>query len=325
MTVEHTETHPSLFEACAVSDLVRIKDAGIPGIVSANFTRRAFWKQKWDSTTVKARGLFFNENSGEIVARGYDKFFNLGELGISYQNFGDMVKAGAGSLMTCSLKYNGFLTIVSVIDGELVFFSKSGVTTFSKLAEDIFHQKFNSEQVNTLKNFLKDNNCSATFECLSTLDPHICRIEEDDIVLLDVIRNEENFVALEKSEYQNVLGSLMGAEDIVVSEHLSIEDEEYFNSIIEKVNAKSLEGVVVRFGENRNLMSKVKSDWYVGVKDFRFVISSKKPRQPRTIYGQELLDKLNNNGIDVNDFLVDNVLGSKSFNMFSLVSAIENS
>ncbi len=41
------------------------------------------------------------------------------------------------------------------------------------------------------------------------------------------------------------------------------------------------------------------------------------------IYGRELLDKLNNSGIDINDFLIDNVLGSKSFDMFSLVSAIE--
>lgn len=316
-------SNDTLFEACVESDLVRIKDAGLPGIVSANFTRRAFWKQKWDSTTVKARGLFFNESTGEIVARGYDKFFNLGEPN-GYQNFGDMVKAGEDSLMTCSLKYNGFLTIVSVINGELVFFSKSGVTTFSKLAEDIFYQKFNSEQINNLKEILGDNNCSATFECLSPLDPHICRIEEDNIVLLDIIRNTEDFIALEKSEYENILGSLMGEPDIVISEHLSLDDEEIFNNIIDEVNDRRLEGVVVRFGKNRNLMSKVKTDWYVGVKDFRSVITSKKPRQPRTAYGQELLDKLNNSGIDINDFLVDNVLGSKSFNMFSLVSAIEN-
>lgn len=312
----------TLFEACVESDLVRIKDAGLPGIVSANFTRRAFWKQKWDSTTVKARGLFFNKNTGEIVARGYDKFFNLGEPN-GYKSFEDMVKAGEDSLMTCSLKYNGFLTIVSVINGELVFFSKSGVTTFSKLAEDIFYQKFNSEQANILKEMLENNDCSATFECLSILDPHICKIEEDNIVLLDVIRNEEDFVALEKSEYENVLGSLMGEEDIIVSEHLSMDDEEIFNNIIGGVNNRRLEGVVVRFGNNRNLMSKVKTPWYVGVKDFRSVLSSKKPRQPRTIYGQKLLEKLNSSRIDINDFLIDNVLGSKSFDMFSLVSAIE--
>ena len=312
----------TLFEECLESDLIRVKDAGLPSIVSANFTRRAFWKQQWDSTTVKARGLFFNKNTGEIVARGYDKFFNLGEPN-GYQSFEDMVNAGNDSLMTCSLKYNGFLTIVSMIGGELVFFSKSGVTTFSKLAETIFYQKFNNEQVNNLKEILEDNNCSATFECLSTLDPHICRIEEDNMVLLDVIRNEEDFVALEKSEYENVLSSLMGEEDIIVSEHLSMDDEEIFNNIIGGVNDRRLEGVVVRFGKNRNLMSKVKSDWYVGVKDFRSVISSKKSRQPRTIYGQKLLEKLNSSRIDINDFLIDNVLGSKSFDMFSLVSAIE--
>lgn len=313
----------TLFEECLESDLIRVKDAGLPSIVSANFTRWAFWKQQWDSTTVKARGLFFNKNTGEIVARGYDKFFNLGESN-GYQSFEDMVNAGNDSLMTCSLKYNGFLTIVSMIGGELVFFSKSGVTTFSKLAETIFYQKFNNEQINSLKEILEGNNCSATFECLSILDPHICRIKEDNIVLLDVIRNTEDFTALEKPEYENVLGSFMVEPDIIVSERLSINDEENFNNIIGEVNDRRLEGVVVRFGKNRNLMSKVKTDWYVGVKDFRSVLSSKKSRQPRTVYGRELLDKLNNSGIDVNDFLVDNVLGSKSFDMFSLVSALEN-
>lgn len=316
-------SNDTLFEACVDSDLVRIKDAGLPGIVSANFTRRAFWKQKWDSTTVKARGLFFNESNGEIVARGYDKFFNLGETN-GYQSFEDMVNAGNGSLMTCSLKYNGFLTIVSVIGGELVFFSKSGVTTFSKVAETIFYQKFNSEQASILKEFLGNNGCSATFECLSILDPHICRIEEDNIVLLDVIRNEEDFVALEKSEYENILGFLMGEEDTIVSEHLSMDDEEIFNNIIGRVNDRRLEGVVVRFGKNRNLMSKVKTDWYVGVKDFRSVITSRKSRQPRTAYGRELLEKLNSNEIDINEFAVNNILGNRSFDMFSLVSVIEN-
>lgn len=55
------------------------------------------------------------------------------------------------------------------------------------------------------------------------------------------------------------------------------------------------------------------------------MLSSKNSRQPRNVYGQELLDKLNNSGIDINAFLVPNVLISKSFNMFSLVSTIENS
>lgn len=44
-------------------------------IASYNFTRKAFQRGKWDNLTCKARGLFVNEDNGEVIARGYNKFF----------------------------------------------------------------------------------------------------------------------------------------------------------------------------------------------------------------------------------------------------------
>lgn len=52
------------------------KKALSDGIVSYNFTRDAFYKQHWDEITCKARGLFVDKDSEQVVARGYDKFFS---------------------------------------------------------------------------------------------------------------------------------------------------------------------------------------------------------------------------------------------------------
>ena len=46
------------------------------GIISYNFTKDAFYKQHWDEITCKARGLFVDQQSEQVVARGYDKFFS---------------------------------------------------------------------------------------------------------------------------------------------------------------------------------------------------------------------------------------------------------
>ena len=57
-----------------------IKETVLPdGISSFNFTRQAFEKDRWNSETVKARGLFIDTENNKIVARGYEKFFNINE------------------------------------------------------------------------------------------------------------------------------------------------------------------------------------------------------------------------------------------------------
>ncbi len=48
-------------------------------ISSFNFSVGAFFNKIWDEQTVKARGLYINTKTGEVVARSYDKFFNFGE------------------------------------------------------------------------------------------------------------------------------------------------------------------------------------------------------------------------------------------------------
>lgn len=43
------------------------------------YTKQAMFDRKWNDVTKKCRGLIVNDNTGEIVARPFKKFFNLGE------------------------------------------------------------------------------------------------------------------------------------------------------------------------------------------------------------------------------------------------------
>lgn len=43
------------------------------------YTKQAMFDRKWNHTTKTCRGLIVNEDTGEILARPFSKFFNLGE------------------------------------------------------------------------------------------------------------------------------------------------------------------------------------------------------------------------------------------------------
>ena len=87
-----------------------IKEREFGRISSFNFTKQAFFDRRWDSLTCKARGLFIDTAESKIIARSYDKFFNLDEredtkLGALKDRFSYPVDVYA--------KENGFLGIVS--------------------------------------------------------------------------------------------------------------------------------------------------------------------------------------------------------------------
>jgi len=49
-----------------------------PSLCIANYTPKATYTNHWDEATINCRGLIYDESTGEIVARPYKKFFNLG-------------------------------------------------------------------------------------------------------------------------------------------------------------------------------------------------------------------------------------------------------
>lgn len=91
-------------------------------IISLNFTRDAFEKDKWNNITTKARGLFVDKTNGNIVARSFDKFFNYHQHETTEPGY---MKQNIKWPLIGYKKENGFLGIVSKHKGKVRFFTKS--------------------------------------------------------------------------------------------------------------------------------------------------------------------------------------------------------
>lgn len=170
-------------DALRANPYVREKELG-DNISSFNFTNKAFWKGHWDNETVKARGLFIDTKSNKIVARGYEKFFTLAEherMGLDYH---------IQYPLAISRKENGYLGLFSVLEnGEPFFASKStNQGWFAEEFERILRTKLGAE-FDMFCDITAKNGVTFVFEVISMEDKHIIGYSEDNVILLDGIKN----------------------------------------------------------------------------------------------------------------------------------------
>jgi len=161
-------------------------------ISSFNFTKDAFYNKEWSDLTTKARGLFINVIENKVVARSYEKFFNINERpNVKI----DMLQYKLSFPIRAYVKENGFLGIVSYDKENDDFFIATKSTNqgdFVKYLKDIFETQVKNKE--ELKQYIKDNNVSFVFECVDiNNDPHIIEYKENELFLLDIIYNDLNF------------------------------------------------------------------------------------------------------------------------------------
>ena len=232
-------------------------------LISLNFNREAFNKKKWNDLTIKARGLFVDKDSGEVKIRSYNKFFNFGERHV---NLGYLKKYATYPIRAFK-KYNGFLGLASVVNGEVVLTSKS-VTSgkYKDIFQDIWN-KVESEVRELLKKTMIENNCTAVFEVVSPeYDPHIIKYDKEHLYLLDFIENKLDLdthnIDLEFSE--NLMkkvefssGLLTKKEELTRLENY----DELYNFLAEKEKSlEEFEGYVLC--DNSGFMFKFKLPYY---------------------------------------------------------------
>lgn len=194
-----------------------VKERQRPNHISSfNFTRDAFESWNWDSINTKARGLFINTHTNEIVNRGYDKFFAVDEhKSTKASKLPDMLKFP----LQAFVKENGYLGLLGY-DSEsdkLIFSSKSALSSddfgndYASRFESMFYQSFSSEgKTQDIKNYLKDNNLSLVFEVIDPeFDPHIIKYTYPSIIMLDAIYREVVFRKLPFNELLH-LGEALG-------------------------------------------------------------------------------------------------------------------
>lgn len=252
--------------------MIKEKNLG-HGISSFNFTREAFSKNAWDVQSIKARGLFLDTDNDMMMARSYDKFFNIGEQEASFEQ----VCSRFTYPVDVYRKENGYLGIAAPDgDGKLFFASKS--TTQGDYAFE-FKRLLISTLGGSLSKFadyLEDIDASAVFEVIiPEFDRHIVEYDKAKVVLLDIIYNDFAFEHIDYDELVYIAAKFK----LEVKERLCVLDTkrqlaEWYETVSSPDyvpdDGMHIEGYVLEDADG--YMVKVKSDWYRYWKAIRSII-----------------------------------------------------
>ena len=259
----HENTHnKSIVSELDHSTLIHKKELE-DGIVSYNFSREAFFSQKWNKLTTTARGLFVDSKTNNIVARSYPKFFEAEQHpSTQWRNLQNKLVFP----VTAYLKENGFLGIVSVWNDKLFIASKS--TNQGEYKENFERILKKTVDCDKLKEYLKANNCSAVFECVDPInDPHIIEYTKEKVVLLDIVQNDFNDIFKSYNEVWQ-LAKEIGCKPKEMCKVFNTFDElKSFVEAFDKDFHEEIEGFV--FVDQNNFMIKYKTPFYKFWKDMR--------------------------------------------------------
>lgn len=241
-------------------------------ILSLNFKEKAFKQGIWNDRTIKARGLFVDAKSGDIVLRSYDKFFNLNEKG---NTINDLEMKMTKPLYAYK-KYNGFLGIVGVYNDELLLATKSTVDKNAdhvKLFREVFDALSDFEK-KQLKMLSEQYNCSFVFEVCNVKDKHIIDFNQNKLYLLDAVPNTYNHNGANIDiEFSKMIISKVQCDSGVLLHKELVGTFDSFADLMRYVSQhqdEQSEGLVVN--DENGYMFKIKYDYYKHIKHLRGVL-----------------------------------------------------
>ena len=242
-----------------------IQEKQYGNISSFNFTKTAFYDKAWDEQTIRARGLYINIPKQKVVARAYNKFFNINERSDTKL---DMLQYRMKFPVTAYVKENGFLGIVSYNDEDNSLFittKSSPEGDFAKWLKEMFYEKYSAETIENIKKFSKENNVSFVFECVDIKnDPHVIDYDESNLYLLDIVCNDMNFKKVDYEQVKNFAeanGMTCKEKAIEIATWQEFYDW-YYEVVSEeyKYNGRDIEGFVIE--DSNGFMVKLKLAYY---------------------------------------------------------------
>lgn len=323
----------------------------LPNNVAAiNFTRKAFEKGVWDNVTIKARGLFAGvdthdnpagPNSINIIARGYEKFFNVGER----HGFEQRDIRNLGYPLLAFEKANGYLGLLSVDNRDPEnpdWFIASKTTTEGDFALNLQKMILPLLSQGLMDQMIQDK-VTLVFEVIEPeFDPHIEEYKNAELILLDAVQNQIFFTKLNPEEVSGYMVHFPGGEGLVPVRTKKLlktcwNFNDYF-TFVEEINSQKLltnggiEGIVFEDSSTPENMFKLKTDWYSFWKYMRTVkdrianrIRKVKEGEPRVLSKSDrinLKSKLyNESHIRTFNFMVE--LAESDFSAYEKMSIID--
>lgn len=249
--------------------LIREKDLG-NGISSFNFSNKCFYDKLWTKEAVKARGLFCDVENNKVVARSYNKFFNIEERPETEMR---NLRRNLVFPVDAYIKYNGFLAMISADkdDSEKLFIASKSTNqgTYAGYIKNIVDATWNEDTQRMLADELNTMNITAVFECIDPVnDPHIVEYERPMLILLDCVSNEFEYYHMEYG-YVRCLAERFHIQCKSRVEVLN--NWEQFEKFIKTYeNVCYMEGFV--FEDANGFMVKYKTPWYRYWKQARGVL-----------------------------------------------------
>lgn len=238
----------------------------LPHISSLSFTKSAFFTRAWDDVTVKARGLFINRGTNEIVSRSDSKFFNLGEMP---ETSAEALEKSLQFPVAGYLKENGFLGIAGYDreTDQLILSSKSRIEgEFADIFREIAEELLGYAGLERLYRVLRDQNASAMFEVIDPIrDPHITEYGHRDLVLLNLLHRSPERATMPFKDLQK-LGAFLGVRvkercfEIDNFVGLEAHVRHLMTSRTAQVGRHNVEGLVLE--DSSGFSVKVKTGWY---------------------------------------------------------------
>lgn len=262
-----------------------------PHVASLNFTKDVFFDASWDDVLVKARGLFLNQATQEIVARGYEKFFNVGERPDTQL---DALKQSMTFPVAAYVKENGYLGNLGFDAETQSLFVASKATPDGDFADwfrEIFESTVAPAQQERIRRWLRDNEASMVFEVIDPVrDPHMIDYDRPKLVLLDIFHRSSTPEKLDFDHLQAV-GESFGME--VKRRAMLLPSPQAFAGWYSKVTSdlswrfqgkEDIEGMVIE--DAAGYQTKVKLPHYAFWKRMR----SAKERLAKVLERREALD-----------------------------------
>ena len=242
-----------------------IQEKKYGNISSFNFTKTAFYDKIWDEQTTKARGLYINVPKQKVVARAYEKFFNVNERPETKL---DMLQYKLAFPVAAYVKENGFLGIVSYDEeNESLFVTTKSCPDgdYAVWLREMLESKLSKETLDQIKEYTKEHNVSFVFECVDMKnDPHIIEYPESKLFLLDVVYNDIHY---KKYSYTELCGvGLMFGLTVKAKAFVIDSWQEFFDWYYEvtaedyKYHGHNIEGFVIE--DSNGYMVKLKLTYY---------------------------------------------------------------